>query len=93
LQTQFTGNNTNEYLSDYYIENASFVRLDNINVGYNAGKIFRRKASLRVTANVQNVFTITKYKGLDPENANDSGLEYTIYYRPRVYTLGASIDF
>lgn len=93
LQTQFTGNNTNEYLSDYYIENASFVRLDNINVGYNAGKILRRKASLRVTANVQNVFTITKYKGLDPENANDSGLEYTIYYRPRVYTLGASIDF
>jgi iron complex outermembrane receptor protein len=93
LQTQFTGNNTNELFSDYYIENASFVRLDNINIGYNAGKVFRRKAALRVTGSIQNVFVITKYKGLDPESSDDSGLQYTIYYRPRVYTLAASIDF
>ena len=63
----------NQYLSDYYIENASFLRLDNINLGYNAGKIFHSNTTLRVNASVQNVFVITKYKGLDPENSNDSG--------------------
>lgn len=93
LQTQFTGSNINEYLSDYYIENASFVRLDNINVGYNAGKVFNKKARLRVNASVNNVFVITKYKGLDPETSDDKGLMFTIYFRPRVFTLGASIDF
>jgi iron complex outermembrane receptor protein len=93
LDTRFTGNNINEYLSDYYIQNASFVRLDNINVGYNAGKVLRKKANLRVNASIQNVFTITKYKGMDPESSNDAGTQFTIYFRPRTYTLGASIDF
>lgn len=93
LETQFSGNNINEYLSDYFIENASFVRLDNINIGYNAGKVLHRKATLRVNASVNNVFVITKYKGLDPETSNDNGTLFTMYFRPRVYSLGASIDF
>ena len=88
-----TGFVNNRYLSDYYIENASFVRLDNINIGYNAGKVFNKKASLRIAASVQNVFVITKYKGLDPENSNDSGVDNTIYPRPRVFSLGFNFDF
>ena len=88
-----TGFANNQFLSDYYIENASFFRLDNINLGYNAGKIFKNNASLRVTANVQNVFVITKYTGLDPENSSSTGVDNTIYPRPRIFSLGCSLDF
>ena len=90
LDTRFSNN---QYLSDYYIENASFFKLDNINLGYNVGKILRNRASLRVSASVQNVFTITKYKGLDPENANDTGVDNNIYPRPRTFSLGFNLDF
>jgi TonB-dependent starch-binding outer membrane protein SusC len=90
LETGFTNN---QYLSDYYIENASFFRLDNINLGYNWGKVFSGKASLRIAASVQNVFIITKYKGLDPESANDSGVDNNIYPRPRIFSLGFNLDF
>lgn len=83
----------NQYLSDYFIENASFFRLDNFNIGYNIGRVFKDKASLRLSANIQNVFVITKYRGLDPELANDSGVDNTIYPRPRIYSIGASLDF
>lgn len=83
----------NQYLSDYFIENASFFRLDNINIGYNIGRIFKDKASLRLSANVQNVFVISKYRGLDPEIASDSGVDNNIYPRPRIFSLGASLDF
>ncbi|MEO6537365.1 MAG: SusC/RagA family TonB-linked outer membrane protein [Ferruginibacter sp.] len=93
METKFSGTTTNEYLSDYYIENASYLKLDNINIGYNFGKILRRASSLRLTGSIQNVFTITKYSGLDPENANSSGTDYTIYPRPRIYSIGASLDF
>ncbi len=90
LETNFSNN---QYLSDYYIENASFFRLDNINLGYNWGKIMKGKASLRIAASVQNVFIITKYKGLDPENSNDTGVDNNIYPRPRTYSLGFNLDF
>ncbi|HPB52747.1 MAG TPA: TonB-dependent receptor, partial [Saprospiraceae bacterium] len=83
----------NQYLSDYFIENASFFRLDNINIGYNIGRIFRDKASLRLSANIQNVFVISKYRGLDPEIASDSGVDNNIYPRPRIFSIGASLDF
>lgn len=88
--TQFTNN---RYLSDYYIENGSFFRLDNINIGYNAGSVLGAGTNLRVSANVQNVFVITKYRGLDPENASDAGIDNNIYPRPRVFSLGLSVDF
>jgi TonB-dependent starch-binding outer membrane protein SusC len=81
-----------QYRSDYYIENASFFRLDNVNLGYNFGKIYHNKASLRLNASVQNVFVITKYKGLDPENSGN-GNDNNIYPRPRVISVGASVDF
>ncbi len=87
-----TGFFNNQYLSDLYIENASFFRLDNINIGYYVGKVFGN-ASLSLNAGVNNVFVITKYKGLDPENSSSSGVDNTIYPRPRMYTFGLNFDF
>ena len=83
----------NHYLSDYYLENASFFRLDNINLGYNIGRIANDRASLRLNASIQNVFVITKYSGADPESAGVSGVDNNIYPRPRIYSIGANIDF
>lgn len=88
-----TGFSNNQYFSDYYIQNASFFRMDNINLGYNAGKVFHNAASLVITANVQNVFVITKYKGLDPEVSNDQGIDNNIYPRPRIYSVGFNLNF
>lgn len=82
-----------QYLSDYYIENASFLRLDNINLSYNVGKILSQKVDMKVSANIQNVFVISKYSGLDPENPGSTGVDNIIYPRPRVYTLGFNFDF
>ena len=65
--------------------------MDNINIGYNVGKVFNNKASLRLTANVQNVFVITKYKGLDPEISG--GIDNNLYVRPRVFVFGINLDF
>lgn len=90
LSTRFTNN---RYLSDYYIDNASFFRIDNLNFGYNVGGVFKNKASMRINASIQNVLLITKYKGLDPENAGDGGVDNNIYPRPRVYSLGINLDF
>lgn len=88
-----TGFVNNQYLSDYYIQNASYLRLDNINIGYNAGKLVGKATNLRISASIQNVFVITKYKGLDPENSSDQGVDNNIYPRPRIFSLGASLDF
>ena len=90
LTTNFVNN---WYLSDYYLENASFFRLDNINLGYNAGRVLNDKASLRISASVQNVLVLTKYSGLDPENAGDGGVDNNIYPRPRVFSVGFNLDF
>ena len=95
LKTNFTNM---QYTSDYYIENASFFRIDNINFGYDAGKIFKNRTSqLRITANVQNVFVITKYSGLDPEYATSDntkvGIDNVIYPRPRIFSIGFNLDF
>lgn len=90
LATNFNGN-SNNLLSDYYIQNASFLRMDNLSFGYNAGAILRNKATLRVNATVQNVFVLTKYEGLDPEV--NSGVDNNFYPRPRIFTLGLNLNF
>lgn len=91
LDTYFSGSGDKYFLSDYYVQNASFLRMDNINVGYNAGKVFNKKANLRISANVQNVFIVTKYKGLDPEV--NGGIDNNFYPRPRTFVVGLSLDF
>jgi TonB-linked outer membrane protein, SusC/RagA family len=91
LETNFTGNGDKYFLSDYYIENASFLRMDNISVGYNAGDLIRRGTELRIGATVQNVFIITKYKGVDPEVSG--GIDNNFYPRPRNFVLSLNLNF
>lgn len=92
LETGFATNSTNEFLSDYFVENASFFRIDNINLAYNLGKVLKNSASLRISGSIQNVAVFTNYSGLDPENAG-IGIDGNIYPRPRIYSLGVNLDF
>ncbi|MBS1743972.1 MAG: TonB-dependent receptor [Bacteroidetes bacterium] len=89
LSTNFTGTKA-AYLSDYYIQNASFLRMDNLNIGYNFGRICHSKSNLRANFSIQNVFVITNYKGLDPEIS--SGIDNNFYPRPRTYVIGLNLD-
>ena len=91
LFTNFKGTSDKYFLSDYNVQNASFLKMDIINIGYSFGKIFNNKANLRVTANMQNVFTITKYTGIDPEISN--GVDNNFYARPRIISLGLNLGF
>ena len=91
LESGFTGSGPRFFQSDYYIQNASFLRMDNINIGYNIGKVFNEKATLRANANVQNAFIVTKYKGADPEI--NGGIDNNFYPRPRTFVFGLNLDF
>lgn len=86
----FTNINGNIPLSDYYLENATFLRCENIVLGYRFDK-FYKSTSLRVYAALNNPFIITKYSGQDPENFNS--IDNNFYPRPRIYTVGLSYDF
>lgn len=76
--------------SDYFLEDASFLRCDNVTLGYKFNK-FIKTSSLRVYTSVNNAFIITKYSGQDPENFN--AIDNNFYPRPRIYTIGLSLDF
>ncbi|MFN3588034.1 MAG: SusC/RagA family TonB-linked outer membrane protein [Spirosomataceae bacterium] len=86
-----TGFANNQYFSNYYLQNASFFRIDNINFGYSLGRVFNNKADASINANIQNALVITKYNGLDPEVGG--GIDNNFYPRPRVFTLGVNIGF
>lgn len=89
-----SGFGNNQFFSDYYVENASFLRMENLNLGYDFGtltNVGNEKIYLRLSATVQNVFTITNYSGLDPEIAG--GIDNNFYPRPRTYALGVNIGF
>lgn len=89
--TGFTLLNTSEQMaSDYFLENASFLKMDNITVGYSFRNLFAAKLSGRISASVQNVFTISKYSGLDPECG---AIDSNIWPRPRTYTVGLNLNF
>lgn len=79
------------FLSDYYLQNASFLKMDNLYVNYTFGNLFKNKSSLTLNANLQNVFTVTDYIGLDPEV--QSGVDNNVYPRPRVISLGLNLNF
>jgi iron complex outermembrane receptor protein len=91
LETGFVNGGTERYLSDYYIQEASFLKLDNISLGYDFGNIMGENTSFAISGTVQNVLTITDYKGLDPEVSG--GIDYNIYPRPIVYMLGVNLNF
>jgi len=92
LNTNF--NSTSDVIiSDIYLENGSFLKMDNITLGYTLDRPIKKFASnsIRLWAGMQNVFTITNYSGLDPEVFN--GIDNTIYPRPRTFLIGANIKF
>lgn len=85
-----TGFRERQFLSDYYVENASFLKMDNITLTYNFGRIWNC-FNLNASAMVQNVFTVTNYSGVDPEVPN--GMDSSFYPRPRIFSLGLGLDF
>lgn len=91
LETGIVNQNSNNALSDMYVENASFLRMDNITLGYTFPKWLDGKASLRLYTGVQNAFVITDYSGLDPEVTG--GFDNTIYPRQRSFLFGANVKF
>ena len=84
-----------QYTSDYYITNASFLKLDNFTLGYTLPKLFKvggdNYASLNIFGTVQNICTLTRYKGMDPEVYG--GIDGTLYPRPRTFVLGLKFNF
>lgn len=80
-----------QYYSDYYISDASFIKIDNVSMGYIIYKLLGRKTKVRLYATLQNVSTYTNYRGSDPEVVN--GIDYYPYPRPRNMVFGVNIDF
>ncbi|MHB0753995.1 SusC/RagA family TonB-linked outer membrane protein [Polaribacter sp. M15] len=93
LNTNFN-TTANVIRSDIYLENASFLRMDNITLGYTLDRPIKKFASnsIRFWAGMQNVFLLTNYSGLDPE-LGSNGIDNENYPRPRVFLLGANIKF
>ena len=89
--TNFQGTSSNTFMSDYYIEDASFVKCDNITIGYSFKKIAKVISGGRVFATVQNPFVFTNYTGMDPEISG--GIDHTIYPRPLMSIVGLSLSF
>jgi len=79
-----------QFTSDYFVDNASFFKLDNVSAGYNFDNLFD-KMSARISFTVQNAFTITNYKGIDPEVAG--GIDNNFYPRPRTFMLGINLSY
>ena len=78
-----------QYFSNYFIENGSFLRMENITLGYDFGSLVKQNSNLRLSFAVQNAFLVTNYKGLDPEVIG--GIDNTIYPRPRTFTVGLNL--
>lgn len=86
-----TGFRARQFFSDYYVENASFLKMDNLTLSYDFGRFFKGAMGLRASLMMQNVFTITKYTGVDPEISN--GFDSSFYPRPRIVSLSLGFDF
>ncbi|REL38289.1 TonB-dependent receptor [Rhodohalobacter sp. SW132] len=80
-----------QYRTDHFVEDGSFLRLDNVSVGYRFENLLNTATSMRVSATVQNVFTLTEYSGQDPEVFG--GIDYNLYPRPRTFVLGLNLNF
>lgn len=91
-ETNFTAP---QYFSDVYLEDASFLRMDNITLGYTFDKLLKNKFNLRAYVTAQNLFVITNYSGLDPEVANNTaiGIDNDIFPRARTFILGVNVGF
>ncbi|RKS94518.1 iron complex outermembrane receptor protein [Flavobacterium limicola] len=87
----FEDNGTQRYLSDYFVKDASFIKLDNVTVGYSMDKSLLKDVSLRFSLGVQNALVFSKYDGLDPENF--SGVDGSVYPRARTFVFGVNANF
>lgn len=91
---QITGWNqrsiTEQGATDYFLEDASYLKMDNLTLGYSFQNLTKAGLSGRISASMQNVFTISKYRGLDPECGAVDG---TMWLRPRTYTIGLTLNF
>lgn len=85
-----TGFQNLQYLSDYYLESADYLKMDNLSLGYNFGKI-APWCSLNITGMIQNVFTISGYSGTDPEIYQ--GIDSSFYPRARTYSINVGLQF
>ena len=87
--------NSFQYLSDYYIKNGSYFKMDYITLGYDFGYLAKNTAHLRASLTVNNVFMITKYDGIDPElnTGTAVGIDNNIYPRSRMFVLGVNLSF
>ena len=88
LETGFT---TRQHYSDHYVENASYIKMDNLILSYDFGKIFRDTTRLSLSLMCQNVFTVTRYSGVDPEIS--WGMDQSFYPRPRIFSLSIGLNF
>ena len=93
-RTGFTAPNSGEqWYSDYFLENASFFRLDDLNAGYTFRGIGPWESDIRIGASVQNVFVLTGYTGMDPETVSENGIDNTMWPRPRTWSLRINVNF
>ena len=80
--------------SDFWLEDASFIKLKNISLSYRIPRRVLKFASVQLSVSAQDLFTITRYKGMDPEvYTSYDGLDYGAYPIPRTITFGAKIRF
>ncbi len=87
----YTGFENPQYFSDYFVQNASFLKLDNLNIGYTFTNFYNSRMKIRLYGTAQNLFTLTEYEGLDPEISG--GIDNNSYPRPRTFMFGVNIDF
>ncbi len=100
LQSSYISNGTRDYLntnfekaqlfSDYYLEDASFIRMDHVTLSYDFGQRLK-VVNLRIAAIVQNAFVLTRYSGLDPEKFD--GIDRDVYPKPRTYSVAINFSF
>lgn len=86
-----TGFNVRQHYSDHYVENASFIKMDNLILSYDFGNLWRDTLGLNLSLLCQNVFTITRYSGVDPEISG--GMDQSFYPRPRIFSLSIGLNF
>ncbi|WP_289044851.1 TonB-dependent receptor [uncultured Olleya sp.] len=87
--TGFTVLDANTAISDHFVQEASFFKIDNITIGYTLDKV--KNTTFRFYGSLQNVLTVTDYNGLDPEI--NLGIDNNFYPRPRSFVMGVNIDF
>ena len=93
-KTGFTApNSVQQWYSDYFLENSSFFRLDDVSLGYTFRSIGRWETDVRLGLGVQNVFILTGYSGMDPEVISETGIDNVIWPRPRTYSVRLNVNF